>query len=512
MPAPPTTLSGDQLMQGEIVAAKYRLVERCGSGGMGSVWRATHLGLDSTVAIKFLHGSVSRQSEARARFEQEAKICARLGDESHHVVRVTDHGITERGRPFLVMELLKGESLADRLEREGSLPLSLAAAITAQLCRALHVAHVAGVVHRDLKPANVFLSRSGAAADDGVLVKLLDFGVAKATLAMEDLGVTRAGFIVGTPAYMSPEQITAEKFLDARADLWSVVAIVYRMVVGAPPFGSGGIADLGKRITRDEPVAPSQLVADLPKAFDAWIARGLEKGRDDRFQTTTDLADSLTEVARGAHPAGSAANDGFENAGAMLRVGNARDDRTAEARPAETTAEARPAETTHAEMRAAEATNSSPRTSTAPRLSEGSAEDWRPPRSASPTWILAALVVIALAAAGFLYARARGMFATSNEPTASLEPTPISSVAPPTVVEDAGAAAVPPSASATASSASSKPSAVPPPKKPATSVAVIAGKPIADAGLHAQGSSDASASPDPTATPTATAPKPDEEF
>jgi serine/threonine protein kinase len=421
-----TSLPVDQLLPGEIIAGKYKLIDRCGSGGMGSVWRATHLALDSGVAIKFLHGSVSRQSEARVRFEQEAKICAKLGEESLHVVRVNDHGVTEAGRPFLVMELLKGESLSERLEREGRLPLPLAAAITTQLCRALHAAHVAGVVHRDLKPANVFLSRSGGKEDDGVFVKLLDFGVAKATLAIDDPGVTRAGFIVGTPAYMSPEQITAEKFLDARADLWSVVAIVYRMVVGKPPFGTGTIAELGRRITEDDPVPPSKLVADVPPELDAWIARGLAKKRDERFQTTTDLADALMEVARVVAPPPSAV------------VSTAR-----------------------------------LRRSGPPRASEPSAADWQPPRAVSPLLILAGIVAAALVVAGALYARARVTTVPPPPQTVASstpdEPASIAlTTAPSTIAASASSpsAATPPSASA---STSAKPGTPPPPKKPPSS-------------------------------------------
>ena len=291
---PPQEDDKSQLVPGAVVAGRYELVEPCGSGGMGSVWRANHLTLGSTVAIKFLHGSVAHATESRARFEREAKLCAQLGDESMNIVRVTDHGVTAHGRPFLVMELLRGESLADRLEREGRLPLAEASFITTQLCRALHVAHIAGVIHRDLKPANVFLVRTNEAP--GFFVKLLDFGVAKATLELDAPAVTRAGFVVGTPAYMSPEQITGEKFIDARSDLWGVAAIVYRMTVGAPPFGSGALNELGRRITTEEPKPPSEVADDLPRELDAWMRRGLAKKRDERFQATTDLAEALSKI------------------------------------------------------------------------------------------------------------------------------------------------------------------------------------------------------------------------
>ena len=289
------------LLPGTVVGGRYKLEEPAGSGGMGSVWRAENVSLGNHVAIKFLHMSVTNlpnAPEIRARFEREARICAKLGDESLHIVRVMDAGVTEDGRPYLVMELLKGESLSERLEREGRLPLPLASSITTQLCRALHVAHVAGIVHRDLKPANVFLCRGFGSGND-VHVKLLDFGVAKTTLEMDQRVLTRAGFIMGTPAYMSPEQITAHP-VDARADLWSVAAMVYRMVVGAPPFGNGSIGELGRRITLESPQPPSQIAEDLPRELDDFVKRGLAKKPDDRYQTTTDLAEALSDIAHGA--------------------------------------------------------------------------------------------------------------------------------------------------------------------------------------------------------------------
>ena len=282
------------LSAGQLVDDKYVLVEPCGSGGMGAVWRAKHVTLGTAVAIKFLHGSISGSPEARARFEREAKLSAQLGNESLHVARVMDHGLLDDGRPFIVMELLKGESLAERLDREGMLPFALMVNIVTQLCRALHVAHVAGVIHRDLKPANVFLCRG---EEQGTVhVKLLDFGVAKATLELDAIAVTRVGYVVGTPNYMSPEQVMGEKFLDARSDLWAVAAIAYRMVVGAPPFGSGALSELGQRITSIDPMAPSTLV-DTPVELDAWMRKGLAKKRDQRFQTTGDLVEALAQVA-----------------------------------------------------------------------------------------------------------------------------------------------------------------------------------------------------------------------
>jgi len=286
--------SGLTLERGLVVADKYRLLEPAGEGAMGSVWKAEHTTLGHTVAVKFLHGSVAKAAEPRARFEREARLAANLGEASRHITRVSDHGVTPDGTPFLVMEFLHGEGLEVRLKRDRRLPIALVAKITAQLSRALHVAHTAGVIHRDLKPANVFLCES---PDDGdMLVKLLDFGVAKATLDHDENQATRAGALVGTPNYMSPEQITGET-LDARSDLWALAAIVYRMAVGRAPFGSGALSELAMRIVATEPPTPSQLAPDLPHEFDLWVKKGLAKKTPERFQSARDLADSLSMVA-----------------------------------------------------------------------------------------------------------------------------------------------------------------------------------------------------------------------
>lgn len=288
-----TSEQGDNgLHEGLLVADKYRLVAPAGEGAMGSVWKAEHVTLGHTVAVKFLHGSVANAAEPRSRFEREAKLAARLGEASRHITRVMDHGVLPDGTPFLVMEFLGGEGLEVRLKRERRLPITLVARITAQLARALHVAHAAGVIHRDLKPANVFLCQ-----DDGELfVKLLDFGVAKATLDGDENQATRAGALIGTPNYMSPEQITGES-LDARSDLWGLAAIVYRMAVGRAPFGSGSLSELAMRIVSTEPPTPTALAPDLPHEFDLWAQKALAKKPTARFQTARELADSLAMVA-----------------------------------------------------------------------------------------------------------------------------------------------------------------------------------------------------------------------
>jgi serine/threonine-protein kinase len=290
------------LREGFLVAEKYGLIEPLGTGSMGAVWKARHVMLGNMVAIKFLHASVEAYPEGRVRFEREAKLSARLGEASRHICRVTDFGVIGSGTPFVVMELLQGEELSARLKREKQLPVPLIVEIVAQLCRALTVAHEAGVIHRDLKPANVFLCKS----EDGeqVFVKLLDFGVAKAALEHEDTQGTRAGTIFGTPGYMSPEQIVADSELDPRSDLWSVAVMVYRMATGRTPFGSGNLGELGLRILSTNPAAPSTVRPDLSRRFDDWMKKGLAKKRENRFATASELAQALVDAtgARASTP------------------------------------------------------------------------------------------------------------------------------------------------------------------------------------------------------------------
>ncbi len=282
------------LREGLLIADKYALVEPIGTGSMGTVWKATHAMLGHAVAIKFLHSSVQAHLGGRGRFELEAKLSARLGEASRHICRVMDFGVMGSDTAYVVMDLLQGEELSMRLRNQRQLPLPLLVEIVAQLCRALTVAHDAGVIHRDLKPANVFLCKAEEGQD--LLVKLLDFGVAKASLEHEDTQATRAGTIFGTPGYMSPEQIASDGELDFRSDLWSVAVMAYRMAVGRTPFGSGKLHELGIRILSIDPPTPSSLRPDLPKEFDEWVRKGLAKNREDRFGSATELAIALAEA------------------------------------------------------------------------------------------------------------------------------------------------------------------------------------------------------------------------
>jgi serine/threonine-protein kinase len=272
--------------EGTILAGKYRLVELIGRGGMGSVWRAERLGWASPVAIKLMN--VAHNPLTLARFQREARLAATL--RSVHVVQVLDDGVDEiSGAPFIVMELLEGESLAERLLRMKRLRPEVVAQIITQIARALGRAHEVGLIHRDLKPDNILLVRN----DDEEVVKVFDFGIAKFTTDESKLDErTLAGHVMGTPAYMSPEQLTSSRELDHRSDLWSLAVIACECMSGARPFEADNLVSLAFRICANDPPRPSTL-GPVPDGFDAWFARAIAQDPRDRFPSAKVMAEEL---------------------------------------------------------------------------------------------------------------------------------------------------------------------------------------------------------------------------
>ncbi|KYF94005.1 hypothetical protein BE17_45515, partial [Sorangium cellulosum] len=255
-------------------------------GGMGSIWVARHLQLDVGVAVKLMASEYAASTTARARFEREARAAAQL--KIPNVVHVHDYGI-EDDTPFLVMELLEGEDLETRLAREGRLTGAATLTIVTQVCKALRRAHETGIIHRDLKPANLFLSRQ----DEDELVKILDFGIAKAEGMLLAGKETKTGTLVGSPYYMSPEQVRRSKSLDRRSDLWSVGVIIYRCLTGRLPFPGEEIGEVFVAICTEDFPLPSSLAPELGPEVDRFFARALMRDPEHRFQSASELAEAF---------------------------------------------------------------------------------------------------------------------------------------------------------------------------------------------------------------------------
>jgi eukaryotic-like serine/threonine-protein kinase len=278
------------IQAGKVLNGRYKLLRPLGQGSQAYVWVAEHLALGSQVAVKLIDPELAKQEDARERFAREATAAAKL--RSAHVVQMLDHGI-EADQPFIVMELLDGEDLFDRLERRQRLTLAETSKIVTQVARALMRAHAEGIIHRDLKPENVFLVRN----EDEELAKVLDFGVAKVTTpAKAAMTRTGVGTLIGTPHYMSPEQVKGLTEIDHRSDLWSLGVITYQCVTGHLPFDSEGVGDLLIRITQNTPAVPSTLNPEMPGAFDDWFKRACAKEATERFQTAREMADALAKA------------------------------------------------------------------------------------------------------------------------------------------------------------------------------------------------------------------------
>jgi serine/threonine-protein kinase len=284
---------GSQALKGgDVVGTKYRLQSLIGDGGSSSVWRAERLDWRAPVALKLLVPPAQDSEEFAARFEREVRLAAAV--RSSHVVQILDQGVDERSRqPFIAMELLEGETLEQRLRRAGRLAPRDTAAILEQVGRALAKAHGSGIVHRDLKPANIFIAREL----DQEIVKVLDFGVAKSRVfqAGQSL-VTTPGTVLGTPCYMSPEQIRASGELDQHADLWGLAVIACECLTGRKPFaGSGFLAVALAVLEESKRPLPSQL-GPVPAGFDAWFARATHLNRSRRFPSAREALDALLPI------------------------------------------------------------------------------------------------------------------------------------------------------------------------------------------------------------------------
>jgi serine/threonine-protein kinase len=289
----PQVASG--VREGDVLAGKYRIDQILGAGGMGVVVAAHHVALDEKVAIKFLLPDTLGNPEAIARFAREARAAVKI--KSEHVAKVTDVGKLENGAPYMVMEYLDGGDLSGWLSQRGALPIEQAVEFVLQACEAIAQAHALGIIHRDLKPANLFVIRR----PDGVLsVKVLDFGISKTTSLTGSGGsgsMTKTSALMGSPLYMSPEQMQSTKDVDARGDIWALGVILYELVAGVAPFAGETMPELIIQVMSAAPTPLRNKRPDAPEGFEAVILKCLDKDRGRRFQTVGELAVALLPFA-----------------------------------------------------------------------------------------------------------------------------------------------------------------------------------------------------------------------
>jgi serine/threonine protein kinase len=290
-PVDGTLLTPSHDLVGRILGDRYRILSRLGQGGMGSIYLAEHVTLGKQMAVKVLRPEYSRDAELLDRFQHEARAASQIGQEN--IVEVFDFGHTPEGEAYFVMEALDGESLARILHRDGPMPLARAVPIFLQICRALGAAHERGIVHRDLKPENVFVLRRNGGTD---FVKVLDFGIAKGPGTPDSKRLTKAGSIIGTPEYMSPEQASSN-VIDQRSDVYAFGVLAYETLTGRLPFdGDTPLATLMKHQS-DAPVPPRKLRPELPPGVERIVLRALVKRPEGRQQSMEELSVELSRLA-----------------------------------------------------------------------------------------------------------------------------------------------------------------------------------------------------------------------
>jgi serine/threonine protein kinase len=402
--------------KGYVIEGKYRVEKLLGVGGMGAVVGATHLGLNQRVAIKFLLPYAARDKDVIQRFLREGQAASEIGSE--HVARVYDVGTLGDGTPFLVMEYLEGENLGEKVEASGPLPIADAVDWILEACEALAEAHAAGIVHRDLKPGNLFLARR---KDGSRTVKVIDFGISKVKSASAGM-LTQSRATMGSPSYMSPEQLQSSRDVDPRSDVWSLGVTLYELLTNRFPFEGETIHMVTMRIVHEQPVSPRSYRPEMPAGLEAVLLACLTKDISLRFRNVGKLAAALA-------PYGSpkAATSLERISGVLQSAGHSVPPPNAISQIEPTIADSNPR---------------IPITATPRTFAETP--------SGSGRWIALGIVVpisiLALGIAGFVMTRARREPAIVPAPSVAAEPLP-----PPIVT----AAAIEPAPSTTASTASS---------------------------------------------------------
>jgi serine/threonine protein kinase len=312
-PAPSPSRAPTRDLLGKTIGGKYVVRSVLGEGGMGTVFEAEHLTIGRSVAVKVLHPNQARKKDAVRRFHQEARAAGAIGHPN--ICEVYDLGTLEDGSPYLVMEKLVGETLAERIAAEGGLPFEDVIDVLTQVLSGLVAAHEKGIVHRDIKPENVFLTRRVGCPP---VCKLLDFGVSKMIAPLigakeEDLDLTRTGMVMGTPYYMSPEQARGDRNLDARVDLYACGVILYEALTGKRPFTAANYNALLLQILSSKPRPARALRPALAAGFDGVLDKAMARNRDDRYPSATDFQKDL-QALRDRHGGGAAPGPAFRQA------------------------------------------------------------------------------------------------------------------------------------------------------------------------------------------------------
>ncbi|MGE0867221.1 MAG: serine/threonine-protein kinase [Kofleriaceae bacterium] len=282
-----TLRAEDIVAVGQVLQGKYRVDSILGQGGMGVVAACTHLALNDRVAIKMLRPDVLGDRDSVERFTREVQAAVRL--KSEHIARVLDVGVFDGGTPYMVMEYLDGQDVGVWLERTEHLPQPLVVDLVIQTAEALAEAHAVGIVHRDIKPTNLFVTTQ---ADGTPLIKVLDFGISK-SFAVHDMNLTQTQSVLGTPAYMSPEQMRSARAVDTRTDIWALGTVLYELLEGVRPFPADSFSELCVKVATEDPA----LMLRAPAPLQRVVLRCLAKHPDDRYQTMAELGQDLVPFA-----------------------------------------------------------------------------------------------------------------------------------------------------------------------------------------------------------------------